>query len=134
MPGFVSLRSLAGITATRPGHRGPEAVRGQLQRSPADVPWGASRQRRRTQIQGGILVHGTRGRGRYSGRRLVQLTVLSVALGLVIASSASAATRYMAPGGSGSLCSLASPCGSMNSAYQGAMLGDTIVMAAGNYG
>ena len=79
-------------------------------------------------------MHGTHGRGRDSGCRLVLLTVLFVTVGLVAASSASAATRYMAPGGSGSLCSLASPCGSMNSAYQGAMLGDTIVMAAGNYG
>src|SRR5919112_1427781 len=71
---------------------------------------------------------------RFLGRPLVLLTLAVVVLGLVAASSASAATRYMAPGGSGSLCSLASPCGSMNSAYQGAMLGDTIVMAAGSYG
>ena len=67
-------------------------------------------------------------------RALSRSILLCVALGLVAAAPASAGTLYMSPSGSGSLCSLASPCGSMNAAYQAAMPGDTVAMANGTYG
>ena len=45
-----------------------------------------------------------------------------------------AATLHMSPGGTGSTCTKASPCGSMDSAYQTARMGDTVLMAGGHYG
>lgn len=48
--------------------------------------------------------------------------------------AAGGATLYMTPGGTGSACTKASPCGSMNSAYQAARMGDTVLMAGGSYG
>lgn len=43
-------------------------------------------------------------------------------------------TRYVAPGGTGSGCTQAAPCGSINAAYQIAAPGDAIELAAGSYG
>jgi hypothetical protein len=45
-----------------------------------------------------------------------------------------AATLHMSPGGTGTTCTKASPCGSMDSAYQTARMGDTVLMAGGHYG
>jgi hypothetical protein len=58
---------------------------------------------------------------------------ISLAIGLISSTPGWGATVYMAPGASGS-CTAASPCGSMNAAYQAAGLGDVVLMSAGNYG
>jgi hypothetical protein len=70
-------------------------------------------------------------------RRLPALGMwLAILLGALLASAAtaSAATSYVSPGGSGSTCSQAAPCGSLGSAYGKAASGDTVEIAAGVYG
>jgi hypothetical protein len=47
--------------------------------------------------------------------------------------SGQAATLYMKPGGTGSSCTQASPCGTLEAAYRAARLGDTVLLAAGSY-
>jgi Right handed beta helix region len=52
----------------------------------------------------------------------------------LMTSQATAATRYVSPGGSGTSCTQTTPCGSMSQAYRTAAPGDTVQLAAGSYG
>jgi hypothetical protein len=65
------------------------------------------------------------------------LAVLSgaawVLMGPSTTPAASARTLHMIPGGTGAACTKASPCGSMDNAYQAARMGDTVLMAGGFY-
>lgn len=65
--------------------------------------------------------------------RILPAVVVACALALYC-SSAQASTLYMAPGGSGSSCTLIAPCGTANAAYSAAALGDVVQMSSGSYG
>ena len=49
------------------------------------------------------------------------------------APAAGANTWYVAPSGSGAACAALAPCSSMNAAYKKAHLGDTVLLAGGDY-
>lgn len=53
---------------------------------------------------------------------------------LVLCGTASAATRYVAPGATGTSCTQLAPCGSLDAGYQSSQPGDTVEVADGNYG
>ena len=61
------------------------------------------------------------------------LVLASVCFGLLVA-EAGAATRYVAPGGAGSTCTQAAPCGTLDRAYKTALPGDAVQVGAGSYG
>ena len=63
-------------------------------------------------------------------RALIAATVMLLAS----AGTAEAATYSVTPGGSGTACSAAFPCGSVQAAYNRAQPGDAIEVRAGNYG
>jgi len=69
-----------------------------------------------------------------SAGRAARCALLIVVVWLVGVAEAGAVTRYVAPGASGSACTQAAPCGSLNQAYQAAQPGDVVSVAAGSYG
>jgi len=69
-----------------------------------------------------------------AGRARVAATVGAVVVLLTfVPSVAEAATRYVAPGASGTSCTQASPCDNLDEAYRVAAPGDTVEVAAGSY-
>lgn len=64
------------------------------------------------------------------------LTAFLAAMVLLLAAgsaSASAATRYVTPTGSGTACTVVAPCGSFQTAYNAAASGDDVQVASGSY-
>ncbi|MCW3015522.1 MAG: hypothetical protein JWO02_2614, partial [Solirubrobacterales bacterium] len=66
-------------------------------------------------------------------RALIAAFALAFVAVAAHASVGQAATRYVAPSGSGSACTVGAPCASWNSAYAAAAPGDTVEVAAGTY-
>ena len=65
---------------------------------------------------------------------MARTAVFALTLGLtLIASAASAAEYYVAPGGSGTTCTMAAPCGRVEDAQTRAAAGDTVWIRGGNY-
>ena len=60
--------------------------------------------------------------------------IAAIVMLLASAGTAEAATYSVTPGGSGTACSAAFPCGSVQAAYNRAQPGDAIEVRAGNYG
>jgi hypothetical protein len=67
------------------------------------------------------------------GPRLLLAGLVAVIAALTSASPGVAATRYVAPGGSGTGCTRAAPCGDFDAAYDRARPGDLIRAAGGTY-
>jgi len=75
------------------------------------------------------------GNRQISKRTLVIIAAIFAILGAYLVFRSFAATAlYVAPGGAGTACTQAAPCGSIQTAWSAAAAGDIIYMKAGTYG